>query len=120
VTTVATGEIASPAWLSNSSDITFSATLAVGGKLQQRIFRVNTALAPAPLTAAGAIGPAGDADGFLPQPSPDGHQIAFLVGAADSAQIWLMNADGTGQSRLTAFDSLAFPFSCHALHWAGS
>jgi len=118
VITIATGEIATPAWLANSSDVTFSARLAIAGKYQWRIFRVNTALAPAQLSAASAIGPVGDADAFLPQPSPDGHQIAFLVGAPESAQIWLMNADGTGQSRLTGFDSVAFPYSCRALHWA--
>jgi hypothetical protein len=120
VTTVATGEIATPVWLANSSDVTFAARLAVAGKTQWRIFRVNTALAPGRLTAAAAIGPPGDADAFSPQPSPDGHQIAFLVGAPESAQIWLMNADGTGQSRLTGFDSAAFPYSCRALHWATS
>ena len=120
VTTVASGEIATPAWLANSSDITFSARLVIAGKSQQRIFRVNTALGPGQLTVAAAIGPASGADGFLPQPSPDGHQIAFLVGAPESAQIWLMNADGTGQSRLTEFDSAAFPYSCRALHWASS
>jgi hypothetical protein len=118
VSTVATGTIATPAWLANSSDLTFSARLVSAGKAQWRIFRVNTALAPGQLTAADAIGPAGDADAFLPQPSPDGHQIAFLVGALESAQIWLMNADGTGQSRLTGFDSTAFPYSCRFLHWA--
>jgi hypothetical protein len=118
--TVATGAIATPAWLANSSDLTFSARLVIAGKAQWRIFRVSTALAPGQLTAADAIGPAGDADAFLPQPSPDGHQIAFLVGAPESAQIWLMNADGTGQSRLTGFDSTAFPYSCRSLHWATS
>jgi Tol biopolymer transport system component len=120
VSTVATGVIASPAWLANSSDLTFSARLISAGKAQWRIFRVSTALAPGQLTAANAIGPAGDADSFLPQPSPDGHQIAFLLGASDSAQIWLMNADGTGQSRLTGFDSAAFPYFCRWLHWASS
>jgi len=118
VSTVATGAIATPAWLANSSDLTFSARVVSAGKAQWRIFRVSTALAPGQLSAADAIGPAGDADAFLPQPSPDGHQIAFLVGAAESAQIWLMNADGTGQSRLTGFDSAAFPYSCRFLHWA--
>jgi len=118
VTTIATGEIANPAWLANSSDVSFTARLAEAGKSQWRIFLVNTALAPGRLTAAAAIGPAGDADAFLPQPSPDGHQIAFLVGAPESAQIWLMNADGTGVSRLTGFDTAAFPYSCRALHWA--
>jgi Bacterial Ig-like domain/WD40-like Beta Propeller Repeat len=118
VTTIATGEIATPAWLANSSDITFSARLAIAGKSVWRIFRVNPALAPGQLTAAASIGRLGDVDAFLPQPSPDGHQIAFLVGAPESAQIWLMNVDGTGQSRLTGFDLAAFPYSCRALHWA--
>lgn len=119
--TVAAGEIADPAWLADSSDLVFSARLALAGKRQWRIFRVNTALPPAQLTTAAAISPAtGGADSFLPQPSPDGHQIAFLVGAPQSAQVWLMNADGTGQSRLTGFDSESFPFSCRALHWATS
>jgi hypothetical protein len=117
--TVASGEIATPAWLANSSDITFSARLAGSGKSQWRIFRVNTALAPGQLTAAAAISPPAEADSSRPQPSPDGHQIAFLQGAPGSAQIWLMNADGTGQSRLTGFDSAAFPYSCRALHWSG-
>ncbi len=118
VTTVATGQIATPAWLANSSDITFSARLVVAGKSQSRIYRVSSAVASSRLSASAAIAQVGDADAFQPQPSPDGHQIAFLVGAPESAQIWLMNADGTGQSRLTAFDSNAFPFSCQALHWA--
>ena len=118
VTTIATGDIATPAWLANSSDVTFSARLAIAGKSVSRLFRVNTALAPGQLTAASSIGPLGDADSSLPQPSPDGHQIAFLVGPPENSQIWLMNADGTGQSRLTAFDSAAFPYSCRSLHWA--
>ena len=119
--TIAAGEITDPAWLANSSDLVFSARLEEAGKRQWRIFRVNTALPPAQLTAAAAISSvAAGADSFLPQPSPDGHQIAFLMGAPQSAQVWLMNADGTGQSRLTGFDSEAFPFSCRALHWATS
>jgi Tol biopolymer transport system component len=118
VATVASGEIESPAWLANSGDIIFSARLAVAGKSHWRIFRLNTALTPGPLTATAAIGPAVDADLFQPQQSLDGHQIAFLVGDTTNAQIWLMNADGTGPSRLTSFDSAAFPYTCAALHWA--
>jgi hypothetical protein len=118
VTTIATGEIATPSWLANSTDVTFSARLAIAGKSAWRIFRINTALGPGQLTAAASIGPPGDADAFLPKPSPDGHQIAFLVGPPESAQIWLMNVDGTGESRLTGFDSVTFPYSCRALHWA--
>ena len=118
--TVATGQINDLAWLADSAYVTFSAFVDVSGQQQSRIFRVNTALPAAPLAAASAIGPVTDENAFLPRPSPDGHQIAFLLGAPDSAQVWLMNADGTGATRLTAFDSAAFPFSCHALHWGGS
>ena len=118
VTSVTAGQISGLAWLPDSDDVTFSARVLVAGQQQSRIFRVNTALASAPLAASAAIGPAGDEDAFLPQPSPDGHQIAFLLGSPDTAQVWLMNADGTGASRLTSFDSAAFPYSCLALHWA--
>jgi hypothetical protein len=118
VNTVATGMISPPVWLADSSEVVFSARVVVAGRLQSRIFRLNTALAPASLAATTAIGPANGDDAFLPQPSPDGHQIAFLLGAPGSAQVWLMNADGTGASRLTAFDSSAFPYSCQDLHWA--
>jgi hypothetical protein len=117
-TTVALGELGNPAWLAGSNDLIFSARVDVSGGRQWRVFRVNPALPPSRLTATAAIGPAADGDAFLPQPSPDGHQIAFLYGATESAQVWLMNADGTGLSRLTGFDSESFPYSCRALHWA--
>jgi Tol biopolymer transport system component len=90
----------------------------VPGGRQWRVFRINPALPPSRLTATAAIGPSADGDAFLPHPSPDGHQIAFLFGAVESAQVWLMNSDGTRLSRLTGFDSEAFPYSCRALHWA--
>jgi len=120
VETVATGIISDPAWLADSSDLVFAARVEVSGRLQSRIFRINTALPPSTLAAATALGPVSEQDAFLPQPSPDGHQIAFLMGPPESAQVWLMNADGTGASRLTAFDASAFPFSCLDLHWASS
>ena len=116
---IVSGQLEDFAWLADSTYITFSAKVSVSGTVRSRIFRVNTALPQSGLNAASAIGPAADTDAFLPRPSPDGHQIAFLQGAAESAQIWLMNADGTGASRLTGFDSESFPFSCHDLHWAG-
>ena len=118
VTTVASGEIADPAWLADSNDLVFSARVDVSGGRQWRVFRVNSGLPIAHLTASAAIGPTVDGNAFRPQPSPDGHQIAFLFGAVESAQIWVMNADGTGLDRLTGFDSESFPYSCRALHWA--
>mgnify|MGYP001792465482 CR=1 FL=1 len=89
-----------------------------GGRARPRGCR-RTAALPAPgQPAATSAGPATDSDAVLPRPSPDGHQIAFLLGEPGSAQVWLMNADGTGATRLTGFDSDSFPYSCRDLHWA--
>jgi TolB protein len=38
---------------------------------------------------------------FDPSWSPDGRQIAFRHERSDEPEIWIMNADGTGQRRLT-------------------
>ena len=120
-TTVASGQIMSPpAWLADSSDVVFSARVSIAGQLRSRIFRLNTAGGPSTLGASSALGPVTDEDAYRPQPSPDGHQIAFLLGAPESAQVWLMNADGTAAIRLTAYDSSVFPYSCQDLHWASS
>lgn len=118
VTTVATGELSKPAWLADSNDLTFSALVGAAGTRQWRIFRINASLPPAAVSSTGAIGPANGLDAFFPQPSPDGHQIAFLVGTPETAQLWVMNADGTGINRLTSFDSKDFPYSVRGLHWA--
>lgn len=118
VTTVASGELTNPAWLADSNDLTFSARVDAAGTRMWRIFRINVSLPPAGITSTGAIGPANGLDAFLPQPSPDGHQIAFLVGTPESAQVWVMNADGTGINRLTGFDPKDFPYTVRGLHWA--
>jgi Tol biopolymer transport system component len=39
---------------------------------------------------------------FDPSWSPDGTQIAYRFDRGDESEIWVMNADGTGQRRLTA------------------
>src|SRR5438270_390481 len=100
-----------------SNDLIFSAEIEVPGGASTRLFRLNTALPPPRLTSAGALPAAGPGDSWNPRPSPDGHQIAFLAGSPASAQVWLMNADGTGLARLTRFDAEAFPFSCREVHW---
>ncbi len=119
LTTVATGEISEPAWLADSNSMTFSALIQVDGQARWRVFRINASLPPPRLTPQIALAGTLGADATSPRPSPDGHQIAFLSGPAGSAQIWLMNADGTALQRLTGFDAASFPYSCRSLHWAG-
>ena len=41
-------------------------------------------------------------DGAQPAWSPDGKQILFVGRRNSNADLWIMNADGTGQRRLTA------------------
>jgi len=54
-----------------------------------------------------------------PIPQLEG-MLAFVSERDGNPEIYVINADGTGQSRLTEFDSAAFPYSCRALHWASS
>lgn len=119
-TTVATGEIVDGEWLGSGPDLVFSAQVTTPSGPQLRIFRVSLATPiTTTLKASSSLGQGLDAEMFSPRPSPDGHQLAFLVGEAASAQVWLMNADGTGLRRLTAYDAESFPFACRDLHWAG-
>jgi Tol biopolymer transport system component len=48
--------------------------------------------------------------------SRDGHQIAFLADFQGRPAVWLMNADGTGLTRLSAFDPSG-SYSTLALAW---
>ncbi len=115
--TLATGSISPPVWSAGSNDLIFSAEIEAAGVASTRLFRLNTALPPPRLSTAAALPAAGPGDSWSPRPSPDGHQIAFLAGSPASAQVWLMNADGTGLARLTHFDADAFPFACREVHW---
>lgn len=47
----------------------------------------------------------GEGISYGPQLSPDGEQIAFVVGSIVNNDIYLMNADGSSPRRLTATDS---------------
>ena len=118
--TAATGQLSSPAWLGDTGDLVFQAAVDVKGVRHWRIYRVGASVtAPITPTATDFLGSALDTDMTSPTASADGHQIAFLAGASTSSQVWLMNADGTGMRRLTAYDATAFPFACVDLHWAG-
>lgn len=108
-TTVASGDLGSPAWLPDSTHIVFAAATGVNHKA----FVVNVVAPPAPLNPALGLPSDPTVDLTAPVPSPDGHQFAFVSGG----QVWLMNADGTRPTALTRFDATAFPYSCLAPAW---
>ena len=108
-TTVASGDLGSPAWLPDSTHIVFAAAVGAGHKA----FVVNVVAPPAVLNPALGLPADPTVDLATPVPSPDGHQFAFVSGG----QVWLMNADGTRPTALTRFDATAFPYSCLAPAW---
>jgi Tol biopolymer transport system component len=117
-TTIASGDLGSPTWQADSSHLIFTANFDLQGVPLSKVFRVS---------ATGGIVRLDPANGLPRQtglkpvsalPSPDGRQIAFLAG--NPAQIWLMNADGTGLTQLTQFGRGEFPYSCSALSWSRS
>ena len=108
-TTVASGDLGSPAWLPDSTHIVFAAATGANHKA----FVVNVVAPPAALNPALGLPSDPTVDLATPVPSPDGHQFAFVSGG----QVWLMNADGTRPTALTRFDATAFPYSCLAPAW---
>ena len=112
-TTVATGDLASPSWLPDSTHMVFAAAIQLAGSSTHKAFVVNVAAPPAALNPASGLPSDPTIDLSTPVPSPDGHQIAFVSGD----QVWLMNADGTRPTALTRSDPLTFPYSCRAPAW---
>jgi hypothetical protein len=113
-TTVASGELASPAWLPDSTHMVFAAGTQLAGRSTHKAFVVNVVAPPAALNPASGLPSDPGLDLSTPVPSPDGHQIAFVSGG----QLWLMNADGTRPTALTRFDPQVFPYSCRAPAWS--
>jgi hypothetical protein len=111
-TTVASGDLATPAWLPDSIHLVFAASDTSTGS-GHKAFIVNVVAPPVALTPGSALPADPNVDLSAPIPSPDGHQIAFV----SSNQVWLMNADGTRPVALTRFDATSFPYSCRALAW---
>ena len=112
-TTIATGELGSPAWLPDSTHILFAAVTQSASGSTRKAFVVNILARPAALNPASGLPSDPNVEVASPVPSPDGHQIAFLSGN----QVWLMNADGTRPTALTRFDPESFPYSCRAAAW---
>jgi dipeptidyl aminopeptidase/acylaminoacyl peptidase len=112
-TTVASGDIGSPAWLPDSTHLLFAAATQSASGSTHKAFVVNVVAPPAALNPASGLPSDPNVEVAAPVPSPDGHQIAFLSGN----QVWLMNADGTRPTALTRFDPEFFPYSCRAPAW---
>jgi hypothetical protein len=111
-TTLVSGDIASPAWLPDSTHLVFAARSSTSSTAPHKAFVINVVSPPSTLSAAIGL-PADPIDVASPVSSPDGHQIAFL----SDDQVWLMNADGTRPTQLTRLDPETFPYSCRALAW---
>jgi Tol biopolymer transport system component len=112
-TTIASGDLGSPAWLPDSTHIVFAAATQATTGVKHKAFVVNVVAPPATLNPASGLPADPTLDVANPVPSPDGHQIAFVTGD----QVWLMNADGTRPTALTRFDAVSFPYSCRAPAW---
>jgi len=112
-TTVAAGDVGTPAWLPDSTHVVFAALVQTAGGRTHKAFVVNVVAAPAALNPASGLPADANLDLAAPVPSPDGHQIAFV----SANQVWLMNADGTRPTALTRFDPASFPYSCRAPAW---
>jgi len=119
--TVATGEVSGPAWQADSRHLVFTASVATSGGTVDRAFRLAVGDPPPRSLSAGQGLPTGSAlsVGQISL-SADGHQIAFLAGYQGRAAVWLMNADGTGLTRLSEFGGAGAGYSARAVAWTPS
>ena len=122
--TVAMGEVSGPAWQADSRHLVLTAAVPAsggssgsGGRIS-KAFRLAVGDSP-PATLNAAQGMPGSPTLSVSQVSvsPDGHQVAFLADYQGLAAVWLMNADGTGLTRLTQFDSAGPGYSCRDIAW---
>ncbi|MEA2628741.1 MAG: hypothetical protein QOJ10_1201 [Chloroflexota bacterium] len=113
-TTVASGTaISAPAWLPDSVHLVFAAAVDTSAGTVRKAFVVSVIAPPAALTQALGLPADPTISVANPLPSPDGHQLEFL----NDNQVWLMNADGTRPTPLTAYDPDSFPYSVRTPAW---
>jgi len=116
--TVATGEVSAPAWQADRQHVFVSASVRTPDGPATKAFRLAIdAGSPAALSPSQGMPSARDVPVQSLSPSPDGHQLAFVSDATGRPSVWLMNADGTGLSQLTAYDAERFPYWCRSVLW---
>ena len=109
--TVVSGLVFGPAWDADSTHLLVLAE--TGRRGESRIYRVSAASPGADLASETGFPAAGAAPVEGPQPSPDGHQVAYLARGVDTADLWLMNSDGTGAVSVAGGD-----YSCLSPEWS--
>ncbi len=114
--TVAAGPISDPVWEADSAHMVFTAVVDTAAGRLARAFSISTSTASLQPPAGPGMPSALTVSVAQPQPSTDGHQIAFLATSNGRNQVWIMNGDGTGAAPLTRYDA-GFPYSCRALRW---
>jgi dipeptidyl aminopeptidase/acylaminoacyl peptidase len=120
--TVATGDVGVPVWQADSRHVFFTATVKTSSGPAAKLFRFAAGEPPpSSLTAAAGIPTSSGVSVGDPSASPDGRQVAFISQSRSSGpEVWLMNADGTGLTQLTAFNSEDFPYQCYQVSWTSS
>jgi hypothetical protein len=117
--TVATGDVGAPVWQADSRHVFFTAVVRASSRETSRLFRFAAGQPPpSSLTAAAGMPASSSVSVGDLSPSPDGRQVAFVSAANGAApEVWLMNADGTGLTQLTAFQPDQFPYQCDEVAW---
>ena len=117
VVTVVTGEVSVPTWQADRRHVLFTAVVATGQGPVTKAFRLAVGDPPPKELTPGLGMPTGPTSVDALSPSADGHQLAFVSNAGGPVAVWTMNADGTGVTALTQYDSQSFPYSCRAVAW---
>lgn len=106
-------DVQSAAWLNDNSTL----VVAVGIGSDSTLYRVNVF---APTETGGVVkltGASGVPDGMAPTAPPYDRRIAFTAIVGDLPQLFVMNADGSGQVQLTRYEA-DFPYTAQSANWS--
>ena len=120
--TLAAGDVGVPVWQADSRHVFFTAVVRGPSGETSKLFRFAPGEpAPSSLTASTGLPASSTVSVGDPSPSPDGRQVAFISESRGPVpEVWLMNADGTGLTQLTAFNPDEFPYQCTRVAWTQS
>ncbi len=118
VVTVATGAVGPPAWQADSRHVFFTASVDTPAGPVPKAFRLAAGdQPPSRLTAAAGLPAGGTVAVDQLDPSPDGHEVAFISSSSGTAQVWVMNADGSGLTQLTRYGENGFAYQSAEAAW---